>query len=930
MSQELLPKVDRGDLQEVFIEDLNWLAPDVKQSVTATDEAGRKVSARNIASYKGLRVWVCDERPGSVLEAELDRLIAKTSTDRLVIFDDDKEQVWRWPVRRAKDGSVTSRLTSHRHKKGGADPKFAARLDVIRMPFDVVLDANAVLGKVREAFDTEAQNESKRASKLMATMYAAVEKAYPGKTDPKVRDHEISVTLARILFLMFGDDTEMWTTDAFRNVIQHEVLPDGSNLAQVLNELFTFLDTAEPVHIPSGFAGFKHVNCGIFEEKIDLPALNRDFRTAILEACAVDWSGISPAIFGSMFQSVRDAETRRALGEHYTSEENILKTLNPLFLDELREELTAALARDTTQKKVNSLNKLWDRLGDIRFMDPACGCGNFIIVAYRELRAIELQVMEALYDLRDKHQLSLDAKADLKVTLDHFYGIEIDEWPARIAETAMFMMDRQCDLKLRERFGEAPERLPIQREATIVVGNALRLDWTKVVSPSETVVVAGNPPFLGISGRSAAQTSDLQTVWGSGYHGSLDYVTGWYARSIGYFGVHAGRFAFVSTNSISQGEPVGPLFRPILDAGWRIRFAHRTFPWTSDASGKAAVHCVIIGFDRGGPRPRLFDYPSPGKPPIELAVTGSINAYLTMGPPVIVDPSTHPLNLQVGKVAYGNKPTDGGWLIVGPDERPAVESDPIARRYLRRYVGARELLHGGDRYCLWLVDASPTELANSPVLRERVASVRAFRLESDAASTRQAAGTAHLFRQIAQPRSAYLCIPRHVSETRPYFLADHFEADVITSDANFLAPDSDGLVFALISSSMFIAWQRAVGGRIKSDLRFNKLLTWNTFPVPALSDEQHASIADAGQVVLSARAHHRATSLAAMYAPGNMGEALTAAHQRLDSRVDAAFKVSPEATQLERQSHLFEAYARATSGLLGGAGSGRQSRGRRK
>ena len=927
MTQDLLPKVDRGDFQEVFIEDLNWLAPDVKQTVSVTDDAGRTVSARNVASYKGLRVWVCGERPGSALEAELDRLIAKTTTDRLVIFDGDQEQVWRWPVRRAKDGSVTSRLTSHRHKKGDPDPRFAARLDIIRMPFDVVLDANAVLGKVRNAFDTEAQNESKRASKLMANMYAALEKAYPSTADPKERDHEISVTLARILFLMFGDDTEMWQTDAFRNVIQHETRPDGSDLAHVLNELFTFLDTAEPEHVPTGFEGFKYVNGGIFDEKINLPTLGKDFRGAILEACAVDWSGISPAIFGSMFQSVRDAETRRALGEHYTSEENILKTLDPLFLDELRDELATAIARDTTQKKVNSLNKLWDRLGDVRFMDPACGCGNFIIVAYRELRAIELQVMEALYDLRDKHQLSLDAKSDLKVTLDHFYGIEIDEWPARIAETAMFMMDRQCDLKLRERFGQAPERLPIQREAKIVVGNALRTEWESHLPPNQDVVVAGNPPFLGISGRSAAQTADLQWVWGAGYHGSLDYVTGWYIRALKYFGDYPGRFAYVSTNSITQGEPVGPLFRPILDAGWRIRFAHRTFPWTSDASGKAAVHCTIIGFDRGGPPARLFEHPPSN--PGDGATAASITPYLTLGPAVIVDPAAQPLNPQVGKVAYGNKPTDGGWLIIDPDERASVESDPIARKYLRPYVGARELLHGGDRYCLWLVDASATELAASPILRERVAGVRGFRLDSEAASTRQAARTAHLFRQIAQPNSPYLCIPRHVSETRPYFLADHFEAEVITSDANFLAPDPDGLVFALISSSMFIAWQRAVGGRIKSDLRFNKLLTWNTFPVPTISEGQRASIARAGVEVLNARAQHPGASLAAMYSSGAMGEALAGAHRLLDAEVDAAFGAPENASELERQSILFERYTQATAGRIGLGHSSGGSRGRR-
>ncbi len=600
MTQNPIPKVDRGEFQELFIEDLNWLVPDAKP-VTLTTDDGRNVTAKNVASYKGLRVWVCDERPGAALEAELDRLIARASTDRLVIFDDDREQVWRWPVRRNQDNAVTSRLTSHRHKKGDPDPKFAARLEIIRMPFDIVLDANAVLGKVRHAFDVETQNESKRASKLMATMYASVEKAYPKSVNPGRRDHEISVTLARILFLMFGDDTEMWQTDAFRNAIQHETRPDGSDLGQVLNTLFEFLDTAQPDSTPTGFDGFKYVNGGIFEEHIELPPLNKHFRDAILAACAVDWSSISPAIFGSMFQSVRQAETRRALGEHYTSEDNILKTLNPLLLDELRSELKSALGRDTSQKRINALNKLWDRLGAIRYMDPACGCGNFIIVAYRELRDIELRLMEALYDLRGKQQLSLNATSDLKVTLDHFYGIEIDEWPAKIAETAMFMIDRQCDLNLKERFGQAPERLPIQREPKIVIANALRHDWNLVVEASANVIIAGNPPFLGHKERTAAQTSDLSFAWGLRYAGYLDYVTGWYARAMDYFGDRPGRFAFVSTNSITQGQSVKDLFVPLHQAKWSVAFAHRTFEWTSEAVGAAKVHCVIVGLSVGRP-----------------------------------------------------------------------------------------------------------------------------------------------------------------------------------------------------------------------------------------------------------------------------------------------------------------------------------------
>ena len=930
MSDELLPKVDRGNFQELFIEDLNWLAPDVKQTVSVTDDE-RTVSARNVASYKGLRVWVCEERPGSALEAELDRLIAKTTTDRLVIFDGDQEQVWRWPVRRAKDGSVTSRLTSHRHKKGDPDPKFAARLDIIRMPFDVVLDANAVLHKVRSAFDTEAQNESKRASKLMANMYAAVEKAYPATADPKKRDHEISVTLARILFLMFGDDTEMWQTDAFRNVIQHETRSDGSDLARVLNELFAFLDTAQPTHVPTGFEGFKYVNGGIFDEKIDLPGLGKDFRTAILDACAVDWSGISPAIFGSMFQSVRDAETRRALGEHYTSEENILKTLNPLFLDELRDELAAALARDTTQKKVNSLNKLWDRLGAIRFMDPACGCGNFIIVAYRELRAIELQVMEALYDLRDKHQLSLDAKSDLKVTLDHFYGIEIDEWPARIAETAMFMMDRQCDLKLRERFGQAPERLPLRREATIVVGNALKIRWEDVLPASSAVVVAGNPPFSGRHTRSKEQAADLANAWQTKNAGHLDYVTGWHAIASRYLSDTQGVFAFVSTNSVTQGEPVALMFPTILNAGWRIKFAHRTFAWTSEATGKATVHCVILGFtQQTADKPRLFTYDTPTSEPLEVPVVDAINPYLVDGPSIFVRKRTgKPLAPHLPVMEYGSMPNDGGHLIFDGAAAAEASHDPIVAKYLRRYVGASELIHGVERWCLWLVDMDPADVERSWLLRSRIEAVRATRLASRNPDTVQRAATPHLFWFINQPSTAYLCVPQVFSENRQWVTAARLDRDVIANNRVYTCPDPDGFGFAIISSAMFLTWQKTVGGRLESRYNFSGTIVWNNLPLPPVDDPVRTAMIEAGDAIIQARSRYPERSLADLYEPQRLPGEVAAAHERLDRVVDELFGLRiEERNESGRQQALFEQFVKMqdpanhgnTTGRLRGRG----------
>ena len=373
MTDSPLSLVEEHLYQELFLHQLNWSAPD-SPPISYTAEDGQTYTATNISSYKGLRVWVCDDKPGSKIEAELDRLIAKTTTDRLVIFHNDDEQVWRWPARRTKDNSTSTRLTSHRHRNGRANPNFAARLDVIRLPIDIVLDANTVLTKVREAFDVEARNESKRASKLMARMYSALEAAYPTSYDRAKRDHEISIVLARLLFLMFGDDTEMWqdqqgepVPDAFLEFIHVQTPADASTLGQQLTDLFEALDKPGGAAARGIDAALPHINGGLFREKITLPALSADFRQAVLDACVVDWSTISPAIFGSMFQSVRDAQTRRELGEHYTSEENILKTLNPLFLDELRAEFDRAR---TMKDEKGVLTRLWKRLGDIRYMDP--------------------------------------------------------------------------------------------------------------------------------------------------------------------------------------------------------------------------------------------------------------------------------------------------------------------------------------------------------------------------------------------------------------------------------------------------------------------------------------------------------------------------------------------------------------------------------
>jgi hypothetical protein len=924
MSSPLIERAEQHEYQKLFLHDLNWSRPD--QAPVTIEYDGRHISATNVSQYKGIRVWVVDEAPNSVLEAELDRRLAQSNVDRILIFHDDSEQVWRWPVRRTTGNSTTTRLSRHKHRTGDTDPRFADKLDVIRLPFDVTLDSNAVLAKVRQAFDVEAQNETKHASKLMARLYTSMEKAYPTGIDEKARDHQISVTLARILFLMFGDDTDMWRENLFQDFILDQTDAEGSDIGEKLTALFNYLDTppSERTNAPAAFEGFRYVNGGIFNERLQLPTINAEFRAAVLDACDRDWKTISPAIFGSMFQSVRDAKTRRELGEHYTSEENILKTLNPLFLDELRAEFDHI--KTLGKYEADRLRKLRDKLGRIRYMDPACGCGNFIIVAYRELRDLELAIMERLQQITGD-QAMLMANVGLKVTLDHFYGIEIDEWPARIAETAMFLIDRQCDLRLTASLGWAPDRLPIQEQATIVVGNALKLDWATVCPPTEDTVVAGNPPFLGDHTRTAEQLAELHVAWGGNKVLSrMDYVTGWHARALQYFAHHDGLWAFVTTNSITQGDQVHRLFSEIYNAGWHIKFAHRTFAWTSEAGNAAAVHCVIVGFTKTiSTKPRLFDYEHLRAQPHELEVT-AINAYLVDGPNVLTDKRTAPLSSSMPEVVKGSMATDGGHFTVTHDELPLVQADSIAKRFLRPYVGSKELINGAQRWCLWLVDATPGDIRKSPELTRRVEAVQEERRKSKAATTRDYPHH-HLFRQFGitadQP---IVCIPEVSSENRAYLPVGHLDGGAIISNKVYGALDPTGLIFAIASSSMFITWMKTVGGRMKSDLSFSSTITWNNFPLPAIAHDRRRAIEDAGRNVLAARAAYPEKSLEDLYRPGTMTASVRQAHESLDRLVDAEFGVTEEhPTFLRRQEALFNAFEMITAPLLAmGRSSGRR------
>ncbi|WP_308298390.1 DNA methyltransferase [Brevibacterium aurantiacum] len=543
----------------------------------------------------------------------------------------------------------------------------------------------------------------------------------------------------------------------------------------------------------------------------------------------------------------------------------------------------------------------------------ACGCGNFLVIAYRELRDLDLKILQRLQELGDTTEIPalFFTKDNLPVILEHVAGIEIEEWPSRIAATALHLVDHQANQKMQLTLGTAPDPLPLGMVETIHVANALTTDWSEILPPGPHVRIVGNPPFIGHKTRTNEQSDELRTVWERKNIGRLDYVTGWYKKASDYFAnTDGGRFAFVSTNSIAQGEPVPALFGHLFESGWRIRFAHQTFAWTSEAPGAAVVHCIIIGFDQETKQPStLFTYADlKGTPTANPAKT--INAYLVAGPNVLVEQRRKPLSVYLPETAYGNMPRDGQNLLVEPDELETIKADPIAMKYLRPFIGARQLIHTEERWCLWLVDLDPADVSASPELRSRIEAVRAFRQDSDASSTREMAETPHLFGQRSQPDVQYVCIPRHFSETRRYATVKQFPPEVICGDTNFKAPDPDGLLFGLISSSMFIAWQKAIGGRIKSDLRFSNTLVWNNFPLPTISDVLTQDIITAGQGVLSARELHPERSLADHYNPLAMDPRLIKAHNHLDRAVDRAFgakqKLESDST---RQEFLFARFA---------------------
>lgn len=747
---------------------------------------------------------------------------------------------------------------------------------------------------------------NRKAAEQMAKLHDAMKAVgYAG--------HPLEVYLVRLLFCLFAEDTGIFKPNQFCDFIEQRTSVDGSDLAAKLAELFQVLNTPPANRLATrdeSLAAFPYVNGGLFAEFLPIAAFSPEMRRAILDCGELDWSKISPAIFGAMFQGVMDEKARHDLGAHYTSEENILKLIRPLFLDGLRSEFDDICALKGTSRP-SRLRAFHEKISSLTFLDPACGCGNFLLIGYRELRHIDMDVLDELH--KDDPALVLDVTQLCKVNVSQFYGIEIEPFPAEIAKVALWLMDHLCNMEVADRFGQYFARIPIKDAPHIVCANALTTDWGSLISRGVAEArsfdyIMGNPPFLGAMRILDSQKPDMECVFGKGQKmlGELDLVTAWFKKSSDLIQGTTTKCALVATNSITQGQQV-PVLWQSMNVG--IDFAYRTFKWKNAAKGVAAVHCVIVGFSTcGNGEKRIFD-------DNDTIHASNINGYLVDAPNVYVESRSKPL-CNVPPMNFGNMPRDGGNLIIEADEYDAfLRDEPQAAPFIRPLLGAEEFLHGMKRYCIWLVNANLSLLRNCPKILDRIEKCRQERLSSKAAATRKFAVTPSLFCQITQPEGKdYVLVPCVSSEKRNYVPIGFLTAETIVTNLVQIVPDATLYHFGVLTSRMHNAWMRAVAGRLKSDYRYSKDIVYNNFVWPNMDEPMREKISKAAQAVLDVRAAHSGATLADLYDPRMMPLDLVKAHAHLDALVDKAYGLKPTATDSDRVALLFKLYAEKTKG----------------
>lgn len=801
--------------------------------------------------------------------------------------------------------------------------------DEIRFPLsdlpDQVENFAFIVGQRRRALREE-DPVNIEASELMGRLHDALDES-------GYRGDDLERFLVRMVFCMFADDSGIFPRqDMFLHLIEDRTSVDGADLGLWLTQLFQVLNTPteqRQAKLDEDLAKFPYVNGELFADHLSIAAFDSEMRAALLDACRFNWSKTSPAIFGALFQSVMEPVERRSQGAHYTTEQNILRVIEPLFLDDLRAEFDALSAKHSGDV-VAELYRLRNRLGELRFFDPACGCGNFLIIAYRELRLLEIDILDeiaARTRLSAQQVMPFEVKSVIDV--DQFYGIEISEFPARIAATSLWMMDHLMNRELATTFGEPYVRIPLEKSPHIEVGDALELDWTDFLPPAECSYVFGNPPFIGAKYQSTEQRAQVHRIaqlGGSG--GTLDYVTAWFIRAAEYvrqtdiaagLGQRPPRIGFVATNSITQGEQVAQFWPVIFERhDLNISYAHRTFAWGSDARGKAHVHVIILGLDAAEHAPTdrpLYTYPDIKGEPL-VGTSKAITPYLLDGtrlknPHLAVKEEGRPLN-GMRRLLTGSQPIDGGHYIFNSDQRADfLDNEPGAAPFMRPYIGTREYLHGRGRWILTLHEAPPAVLSNLPLIQERIKAAREYRQASQRASTRQLAQTPREWQVNVLPEQPFLVLPEVSSERREYIPFGWLEPPSVPSNKLRILLDATLAEFALLSSAMHMAWVRAVAGRLESRYQYSVGIVYNTFPVPkGFSDGSTSAKLDApAQAVLDARAAHPDATLAELYDPDLMPTDLCKAHRDLDRAVDRLYRSRPTfKSESERLQHLFGLY----------------------
>ena len=762
-------------------------------------------------------------------------------------------------------------------------------------------------GMEKTTYISEHHADRKAADK-MAVLFDELLKVTPSLKETAQSRHNLNTFFSRLLFCFFAEDTEVFTSNQFTNAVGSLTLKDGSDTHEVIAQIFAALDAESREDKPAVAAGFPYVNGRLFAVQPGqyVPVFNARARALLLELGALQWGDINPDIFGSMFQSVIDEGQRANLGQHYTSVPNILKTIEPLFLDDLKDQLAAA------EGSPRRLQKLLERIARIKVFDPACGSGNFLVIAYKELRKLEHTILEKLQELSGDYQSQLLLES--RIRIENFYGIEIDDFPAEIAVLSLWIAKHQMNVEFKQKFGTSIPLIPLREAGAIRCGNAARLDWQEVCpnNGEEEIYLIGNPPYVGSSMQTKEQKADFPFVFGKRkYAKSLDYVSLWFVSGADYIAGTRAQLAFVSTNSVVQGDHVALLFPHIFDQHVEIGYAYHSFKWTNNAKGNAGVTVIVLSLRPEGTKSPKYIFSGGVR-------TGAknINGYLLDAPNIILESPSKPICKDINLMVYGNKPVDGGNLFIADKKQldNIISSYPESGKYIRPILGSAEFINGKDRWCLWITDEQAEEALKIPAIAERAERVRQKRLESTKKQTLQFAEKPWRFVEARYQETDKLIVPCVSSERREYIPIGYLGPDTVISNSAFAVYGAEPWLFALLTSRMHMVWTRTVGGRMKTDYRYSNTVVYNNFPVPDLSDRAKSELTDVALRVLDVREYHSEMTLAQLYDPDTMPQDLRMAHEQLDLLVDSLYRDTPFASDDERLKRLFNLYLKQTGG----------------